>query len=564
MKFVSALLGLSSSLRERNLRPFLIITTVFLAMVTLYSTVFHAVMSWEGQNHSWFTSVYWTIVTMSTLGYGDIVFTSTVGHAFSLLVLLSGSLLILVLLPFTFIQFVFIPWIQRRDEQRTPRKVDERTRNHIIFTRLGTIEECFIAQLKHDKRPYVIIEESPQEAKLIHDKNLNVITGELDNPATYQAANINQAAMLFTSHSDPINSNICFTAQENLNQKHVNIVATAATNDSVDILELAGATHVMELGEILGSAFAKRIFSPAGTARKIYDKDNLRIAEATVASNKLHNKTVQESQVRHLTGCSIVGKWNHGKLETVNRDTTLHKGDIIILAGTQKQIGKFNKTYTQKSTSKNKRNPFVIILGAGRVGRALSKKLSEVELPHAIVDSSQTNLNKIHSNQTTKVHGDAADINTLNRANIHQATAVVVTTHDDSINIYLTLYVNQLLKNSEVEILSRAHIQRNTSTLYRAGADMVLSYSSMGSDALWKIFHPNSRILIAEGIEIFCRTVNPEWVGKTIRDLHSPADPDNIIIGYTDTKNKVCAVTADKLFLPQETLWFIGNNNQTP
>jgi len=100
---------LTGSLRGRNLRVVAWLLGVFAVMVAVYSTVFHVLMEHEGRDHSWATGVYWTMTTMSTLGFGDITFESDAGRLFSMVVLLSGALFILVLLPFAFIQFVFLP-----------------------------------------------------------------------------------------------------------------------------------------------------------------------------------------------------------------------------------------------------------------------------------------------------------------------------------------------------------------------------------------------------------------------------------------------------------------------
>lgn len=110
---------LAGSLRRRNVRLLLVLVVLFVALVAIYSVSFHVLMDREGQSHSWATSVYWTLVTMTTLGFGDITFQSDAGRLFSVVVLLSGSIFLLVLLPFTFIQFVFVPWMsaRRRDER---------------------------------------------------------------------------------------------------------------------------------------------------------------------------------------------------------------------------------------------------------------------------------------------------------------------------------------------------------------------------------------------------------------------------------------------------------------
>ncbi len=72
---------------------------------------------------------------------------------------------------------------------------------------------------------------------------------------------------------------------------------------------------------------------------------------------------------------------------------------------------------------------------------------------------------------------DAAVIRTLQKAWIEKAPAAVITTHDDATNIYLTKYLRSL--RSDMQILSRANLDRNVSTLHRAGADFVMSNSSL-------------------------------------------------------------------------------------
>ena len=79
-------------------------------LVFTYTIVFQLIMSYEGRDYSWLSGLYWSLTTMSTLGFGDIVFTTDLGKGFSIVVLLSGIVFMLVLLPFMFIEFVYAPW----------------------------------------------------------------------------------------------------------------------------------------------------------------------------------------------------------------------------------------------------------------------------------------------------------------------------------------------------------------------------------------------------------------------------------------------------------------------
>jgi hypothetical protein len=71
-KFISEFTRLSSDqATRRNLRPLLWLLLVLFFLVVIYSLIFHALMANEGQEFTWLSGVYWTLTTMSTLGYGD-------------------------------------------------------------------------------------------------------------------------------------------------------------------------------------------------------------------------------------------------------------------------------------------------------------------------------------------------------------------------------------------------------------------------------------------------------------------------------------------------------------
>lgn len=84
---------------KRNIKILLRFFAALAALVTVYSTVFHYLMAWEDRQFTWITGFYWTLTVMSTLGFGDITFHSDVGRLFSMFVLLTGIIFLLILLP---------------------------------------------------------------------------------------------------------------------------------------------------------------------------------------------------------------------------------------------------------------------------------------------------------------------------------------------------------------------------------------------------------------------------------------------------------------------------------
>src|SRR5690625_484616 len=95
---------------RRRMRILLALLGVGLVLVAAHSIGFQVLMAAEGEQHSWVTAVYWTLSTMSTLGYGDITLTSDAGRLFTIWVLTSGMLWLALLVPLVLIQFLFTPW----------------------------------------------------------------------------------------------------------------------------------------------------------------------------------------------------------------------------------------------------------------------------------------------------------------------------------------------------------------------------------------------------------------------------------------------------------------------
>lgn len=113
---------------RQNVRALLKFLAFLTAIISVYSILFHLFMAYEGRAYSWITGVYWTLTTMTTVGYGDIVFESDLGRTFSIFVLSSGIVLFFIVLPFVFIRYLYAPWLEAQIRLRTPRSVPPKTR----------------------------------------------------------------------------------------------------------------------------------------------------------------------------------------------------------------------------------------------------------------------------------------------------------------------------------------------------------------------------------------------------------------------------------------------------
>ncbi|WP_372633617.1 TrkA family potassium uptake protein [Fodinibius sp.] len=506
MKFFTSQLSFFLSNRSTtvNIKRLFRFLAGLTALIIAYSILFHFIMVYEGQEHSWVTGFYWTLTVMSTLGFGDITFTSDLGRTFSVIVLLSGMMSLLILLPFTFIEFFYAPWLEAQSKARAPRELPEDTSDHIIITHLNPISRSLIQKLDHYNYQYVLLEEDLQEALKYYDQGYHVVFGDRDDPETYHKLRVQQASMVVTLGNDMTNSNISNTVREL--DEHVSIVATANSADSVDLLKLAGSNHVLQLGRMLGRSLSRRTIGQDRRVHVIGRFEDLIVAEASAFQTPLVGKTLRESNIREKLGINIVGLWERGEFIPALPDTLIKNESVFVIAGSLEQL----RTYDEYMAIYKTSDKPVLIIGAGRVGRGTAEAFEERGMDYRIIDKNPDRI----KDKDNYILGSAENKDILEKAGIREAPCIIITTHDDDVNIYLTIYARQLRPN--IQIISRATLQRNVSTLHRAGADFVMSYATLGGNAIFNILERNDVLMIAEGLNVFSIETPAPLRGKTL------------------------------------------------
>lgn len=492
--------------RRRNLLALGKLLLVFVILVTIFTIAFQYLMHLEGQTHSWITAVYWVLVVMSTLGFGDITFHSDLGRLFSMVVLVSGSTFMLVLLPFMFIQFFYVPWMEAQAAARAPREVSNKLNGHVILTGLGAVERSLVEMLRRSRIPYVLIVSDLAEALRLHDEGYTVMLGEIDDRATYLKARAEQASLVVAGQRDTTNTNIAFTVREI--STTVTIVGTASIPASVDILELAGCNRVLQLGEMLGQMLARRILGRDAKCHVVGGFGDLLVAEASVAGTPLVGRTLKDIRLAEHARVNVVGVWKRGGFELAGPDTLVNANSVLLLSGTRKDLDEYDALFCLYGLPE----AHVLIIGGGRVGRAVAQELSIRGIDYRIVERQ---LEKLPVPERYVV-GDAAELEILQQAGIMGCSSAVITTHDDDINIYLAIYCRRL--RPDIQILARSNQDRNVSTLHRAGADFVMSYASTGASSAFNLLQADSLLMLAQGLNVFRASVPPELVGRTLEE----------------------------------------------
>jgi len=496
--------------RKSNVKLLVRFLVLLAFVVTLFSVLFHVIMEHEGQQYSWVTGFYWTLTVMSTLGFGDITFTSDLGRLFSIFVLLSGIIFLLVMLPFTFIRFFYAPWLEVQNKARAPRSLPAGMRGHVIFTHFNNVAANLINRLDQLGIPNVVLVPDLPHALELFDRGFRVMVGDLNHPDTYRNLRVHDAAMVVVLNDDLASTNIIYTIREICD--HVMTVTNADKDESLDILQLAGSKKVFQFHKLLGQALARRVLGVNLHANVIGHFDEMLIAEVPAMATTLTDQTLLETRLRERAGVNVVGVWEHGEFKLPTAQTRINSSTVLVLAGTEAQLDRFEELVRPPDRTDRQEGP-VLILGGGRVGQTVADTLEQRGIDYRMVEKRAA----LKNGNQKMIIGSAADLDVLVEAGLERAPSIILTTHEDDLNIYLTIYCRRL--RPDVQIISRASLNRNVKTMHRAGANLVMSYSSITTTTIVNLLRPGSLVMLSESLSVFSATVDRPLQERSLLDL---------------------------------------------
>jgi voltage-gated potassium channel len=259
-----------------------------LAAAILFGTVgFHLIEGWV-----WADSLYMTVQTLTTVGYGDLPPASARGRAFAVVVMLVGAGGVALAVS-TIVQSVVQLELMSTFGQRLLSKRMSKLRDHYIICGSGRVGSHLVRDLLHDKLPFVVIEQDQQRAAEFSQRGVNVLVADATLEESLRDVGVLHARGLAACLPDDAdNVYVVLTARDLNPQLH--IVARAAEEQAEAKLLRAGANHVVAPTIIGGHRMAVALTKPA--VGELFD---------SVVSNELGLKF---EQVEVNPGSTLIGK----------------------------------------------------------------------------------------------------------------------------------------------------------------------------------------------------------------------------------------------------------------
>ncbi|MDO9511972.1 MAG: NAD-binding protein [Bacteroidales bacterium] len=294
------------------------------------------------ENYSYLNALYETVITLSTVGYGELSPLSDAGKLFTIFLIIAG----LGIFAYTIsaissnimegkMQFYFKTF-RKRYELRN-------MENHVIVTGYGRNGLQVVKELLAHQHQVVVIDE--KETTTFDDVQVPFVTGDATEDHVLQKANIESAKAIILCLPNDADNLYCALASRALNPS-ITIVSRASNESSEKKLRIAGVKNIVMPEKVGGAHMAKLI-----TSRDLVDfidhmsihgssETSLEELELTEFASVFLDKTIEEAGIRYKTGVNIIGmKMPDGNyILNPDSESKLLPGVKLFVMGTPAQI----------------------------------------------------------------------------------------------------------------------------------------------------------------------------------------------------------------------------------
>ncbi|SDS14309.1 potassium channel family protein [Christiangramia echinicola] len=304
-------------------------------------------------DYSWVDALYMTIITVSTVGYGEVQPMGAYGKIFTSVFIISGLFIFGFGLSTITEHILNKNNIGNLKRNKMKKKIDS-FKDHVIVCGYGQNGKEAVQKLIDYRKDFVIIDRNEEILHGIEDDQLNYIVGNATEDEVLITAGIERASTLICAlPRDADNLFIVLSARQLKND--LKIISRATEENSYKKLKLAGADNVIMPDRIGGSHMASLVVVPdlvefldnlSVSGR--HDSINVeQIPFSKVCSDGLE-KTIAETDIRKKTGCSIIGYKSPSGSYVVNPEPSLklEKESKLIMIGRPDQIESLKKYYS--------------------------------------------------------------------------------------------------------------------------------------------------------------------------------------------------------------------------
>ena len=288
-----------------------------------------------------FDALYMVVITVTTVGFGEVFDLSIGGQFWTMFILISGFGIAI------YTAIASIEYLVDLGEHRTRRRMQSQAAkltNHIIVCGFGRVGQGTWSELRARGVDVVVIETSAEKALTAQAADAVVITGDATHNDVLRLAGIEHAQAVIACVTDD-SDNLVIALSAKALRPDVRVVCRATELESEPKLRLAGADAVVAPQMVGAERLAVMAMQPE--LAQIFDvvvagsPVEFRVEELDITPDcVVAGKTIQESGIRQDSGALILAVEGREEQVVVNpgAEVTINPGDRLVVVGTKDQV----------------------------------------------------------------------------------------------------------------------------------------------------------------------------------------------------------------------------------
>lgn len=326
----------------RRIAGLALLSTSLLAVGTLG---FHWI---EGQ--PLFDSFYMTLITLTTVGYGEIFELGNAGRYFNAMLILAGFGVVFVTIGMMAESYLELDALEYFGQRRIRRMIDKMS-GHLIVCGIGRVGRGVIDRLKDSEVAFVAVDSSPSLKEWARDSGVPLVTGDATLDGTLERAGASRAkGLIAVTSSDAVNVYITLSAR--VINPDLRVAARASDEEAKKKVLRAGANTVITPYAFTGYRIAQAMlrseassgFDLAAAVEQM--EVGLDIEEFCVTDrSRCCRKTLQESGLTDALDVIVLAVTRAGEALQFNppADTSIEPGHVLIVMGRRQELDRMKR-----------------------------------------------------------------------------------------------------------------------------------------------------------------------------------------------------------------------------
>lgn len=325
-------------------RAALLLGAIFL--IVAGGTIWYSVV----EEWSVLDSLYMTVITLTTVGFGEVEPLSRESRIFTVVLILLGVGIVaygLSSLAQYLVTSGFVERVRREALLRTIGTME----NHIIICGAGNVGRTAAESLHDIGREFIVVDSNLETVQALRDDGWTALEGDATRDEILLEAGVERAAGLIVCTSSDADNMFIILAARELNEDLL-IVSRSVGAASEAKMRRAGANRVISPQKMGGRQLANMIVRPnvAEFMDHVTLDSGLELWLEEVAIDKkspIVGSSVVEANIRERTGATLVAllRGEDGVATMPSEETRLESGDRLIVLGTEEQLGKLAELF---------------------------------------------------------------------------------------------------------------------------------------------------------------------------------------------------------------------------